>query len=144
MASPGATDSQIGKSLGLSRVQVSRRKNSQTFENLIRKHIQDAMKPLLLAQVKAVRRLCEAMDSSNERIALQACQIVLDRAPVEAFEKEHKKLDNFSGIQAVLDRMARESQNNTEKEKNFKEFGLQMTNKELEEVQRRKKSENLV
>ena len=136
LAKPGATDEEIGKVVGLSRVQVSRRKHSSSFKKLLSDHTRDALKPLILARVKAVRRLCEALDSADERVSLKACEIVMERSEGLA-EKETSKEDSFDDIIKVLEKMKNGNELRRQQEENFKNHRMQMTDAEFAELQKR-------
>jgi hypothetical protein len=134
LAYPGATDAEIGESLGLSRVQISRRRNSPDFKILMGNHIQASLEPLLLARGKAVRRLCLALDSLDERIALKACELILDRAPAK--NKDTVLTGGIKGVTDTLSTMAQGRADYQEKEENLKKFGYQMTNRDLEKLRK--------
>ena len=135
---PGATDAEIGQAVGLSRVQVSRRKNSTSFKKLLKKQVRSALKPLTLARVKAVRRLCNALDSADERIALKACEMILERVPIETEEDKPFPIDQLrKQFNAAMERSEAETKNHCEREENFCKYGYQMTNEQLAEMERK-------
>jgi hypothetical protein len=104
---PGATDTELGEYLGLSRVQVCRRRNDPKFRAMVEGQFKDSFETLRSAHVKAVRTVCRAMDSEDDRIALKSaalvCQLVREGPPDEAV-KAGNWFDGFERLSELIGR----------------------------------------
>lgn len=83
LLNPGATDHEVGEMLGLSRVQVSRRKNNPEFKVLLRREYNDALEVLRSYRGRAARRIAEICESRDERIAFKAAEYLLEKVEVD-------------------------------------------------------------
>ena len=133
LADPGATDAELGLKLGLSRVQIARRRNDGKFKELFNDRVAEALAPLLAARVKAVRLLCKSLDSENDRVALKASEIILDRAPPLPARKEDR-LGSSKEIIELMQRMKDQDERRRQREYNFEHHRLQMTDKEMADM----------
>ncbi len=78
LENPAATDAELGKQLGMSRVQINRRRNAPSFQSLLEQAIRQSLEILKIAKVKAARRICGAVDSRDDRIALKAAAMIFE------------------------------------------------------------------
>ena len=89
---PGLTDAELGQKLGLSRSHVNRRRKDPAFRSLFKGKIEedfwDSYDMLKAAHIKAIRRICNAVESSDDKVALKAASLIY-----ELFQKapERKK-----------------------------------------------------
>lgn len=105
LSHPGATDSEIGKALGLSRVQICRRRNDSRFQQLVEAEFRASFDLLRTAHVKAIRKICAALDSADPKIMLRAAALVLERGAMDP--PPHKQRDRAETLRSLANNLRR-------------------------------------
>lgn len=77
LSNPGATDQELGEKLGLSRVQIWRRRNDSEFQILLQKNAARSFEIFRHHQLLATARICELISHPDPRIALKASELVI-------------------------------------------------------------------
>ncbi len=102
---PESTDAELGKLVGLTRVQISRRKGELRFQKLLKDEISKSADALNLARLKAIQIVLKILESPDERTALRAAQLIFEHSSksVPGESPEHvAKSEMFSRVSALL------------------------------------------